>query len=81
MAYKRFVDVVSLAIDHELVRGVERNLLTILYTSLAVNGPDGAKICQAFAEEHPHIADKRADLKRELERLDNAGEELRAVAI
>ncbi|KAF8176929.1 hypothetical protein BJ912DRAFT_986412 [Pholiota molesta] len=62
VAYKRFVDVVPLAIDHEL--------------SLAVNGVDGERICRDFAGGSPEVETKRADLQKKLERLETASEEL-----
>jgi hypothetical protein len=46
VAYKRFADNVPLAIDHELVRGVERGILSIMNAGLGINGPDGLRICK-----------------------------------
>lgn len=76
VAYKRFADNVALAIDAELVRGVENGMLQLLYTSLGINGPDGLRVCLELAQESPHIGDKRADLLKKLERLENASREL-----
>ncbi len=76
VAYKRFADNVPLAIDHELVRGAERGALQMLYTSLGINGPDGLHICQELAQENPHIADRRVELLKKLERLEHASREL-----
>lgn len=76
MAYKRFTDNVPLAIDSELVRGAEKGMLQLLYTSLEINGSDGLRICQELAQEGPHIADRRSDLLKKLERLENASHEL-----
>ncbi|KAF8868930.1 P-loop containing nucleoside triphosphate hydrolase protein [Mucidula mucida] len=41
VAYKRYVDIVPLAIDFDLVRGVQQHLYA----------PDGYQICQEYAEE------------------------------
>ena len=76
MAYKRFADNIPLAIDVELVRGVERDLLQELYSKLGVNGEDGAGICHELAQESPQVADKRADLLKKLERLEIASAQL-----
>ena len=76
VAYKRFSDNVPLAIDSELVRGAEKGMLQMLYTTLGINGPDGLRVCQELAQESPHIADKRSDLLKKLERLENASREL-----
>jgi hypothetical protein len=81
VAYKRFSDNISLAIDFELVRGVERHLLTALYATLGINGPDGARICKELAQESPHLADRRADLKGKLQRLLSASSELLLVSV
>ncbi|KJA28733.1 hypothetical protein HYPSUDRAFT_61585 [Hypholoma sublateritium FD-334 SS-4] len=73
VAYKRFADNVPLAVDVELVRGVERNLLPVLYSSLGINGANGDAICKEFAQENRKVADRRAELTHKLERLE-AGE-------
>lgn len=76
VAYKRFADNIPLAIDVELVRGVERNVLKELYSKLGVNGEDGSRICRELAQESPQVADKRAELVKKLERLEVASAEL-----
>ena len=76
MAYKRFADNVPLAIDLELVQGAEQNILSTLYSSLGINGQDGARVCRELAQESPQIADRRADLLKKLERLETASDEL-----
>ena len=65
-----------LAIDSELVRGAEKGMLQLLYESLGINGSDGLRICQDLAQESPHIADRRSDLRKKLERLEDASHEL-----
>ena len=76
VAYKRFADNIPLAIDVELVRGVERGILKELYSKLGVNGEDGARICRELAQESPQVSDKRADLRKKLERLEIASSQL-----
>jgi hypothetical protein len=81
VAYKRFADNIPLAIDVELVRGVERNVLRELYSKLGVNGEDGARICCELAQESPQVANKRADLLKKLERLEFASAQLLQLGI
>ncbi|RXW23695.1 hypothetical protein EST38_g2159 [Candolleomyces aberdarensis] len=76
LAYKRVADNIPLAVDHELVRGIERDVLKILYGRLGINGPDGHRIAKELATESPQIADKRQDLMKRLERLQIATNEL-----
>ena len=68
-----------LAIDRELVRGSAVDLLRILYGGLGVNGLEGTRVCRELAQESPQVADKRVDLKKKLERLETAREELLSI--
>ncbi|KAF8152891.1 P-loop containing nucleoside triphosphate hydrolase protein [Pholiota molesta] len=79
VAYKRFVDNVPLAIDVELVRGVETEILSVLYAKLGINGPDGDAICKELAQEGRKVAERRRDLTKKLERLQSARLELFAI--
>jgi Dynamin GTPase effector domain len=79
VAYKRFADNVPLAIDRELVCGIKQDILSILYSKLGLNGPDGHKICKELAQESPQVADKRVDLQKKLERLQTASSQLLSV--
>ncbi|KAF8957357.1 P-loop containing nucleoside triphosphate hydrolase protein [Flammula alnicola] len=81
VAYKRFADNIPLAIDFELVRGVERDLLPELYTHLGINGPNGDAICKDLAQESRKTAERRLDLHKKLERLESARLELFIVAV
>jgi len=81
VAYKRFTDNIPLAIDRELVQGIERGLLRASYSNLGVNGSDGTRICQELAQESPQISDKRADLQKKLERLEIASRELLHIGV
>ncbi|TFK21930.1 hypothetical protein FA15DRAFT_644882 [Coprinopsis marcescibilis] len=80
VCYKRFADNVPLAIDHEFVQGIERDILPLssplLYTKLGVSGEDGHRICQELAQESSHVADRRAELEKKLERFEAANAEL-----
>lgn len=81
MAYKRFVDNVPLAIDCELVRGLETDILPTLYNGLGINGADGQRICKELLQESPHIADRREELQKKLERLSTASMELLQIGL
>ncbi len=76
VAYKRFADNIPLAIDLELVRGLERGVHSTLYAQVGVSGPDAIIICQRLAGESPAVARDRADLLKKLERLESASKEL-----
>ncbi|EAU91841.2 myxovirus resistance 1 [Coprinopsis cinerea okayama7 len=76
VAYKRFADNVPQAVDYELVRGIERNILSVLYSRLGIDGPEGHRICKELAHENHHVAAKRRDLEKKLERLETAMAEL-----
>ena len=71
-----FADNIPLAIDVELVQGIERNVLKELYSKLGVNGEDGARVCHELAQESPQVADKKADLLKNLEQLEIASAQL-----
>ncbi|KDR69881.1 hypothetical protein GALMADRAFT_128490 [Galerina marginata CBS 339.88] len=81
VAYKRFADIIPLAIDQELVRGLERDLLEALYDQLGTNNTDGHEISKDLAQESPQVADKRADLGKKLERLETAQRELLGISV
>lgn len=76
VAYKRFTDNVPMAIDKELVYGIQRNLLLTLNTQLGINGRDGERKCQELATESPRNARRRRELQKKLERLKIARNEL-----
>ncbi|KAF8623386.1 hypothetical protein AX17_007424 [Amanita inopinata Kibby_2008] len=79
VAYKRFADNVPNAVDVELIRGVERDLLQVLYAGIGIHGRDGRQICRELSKEHPTTAHKRAELKKKLERLKTASHELLSI--
>jgi len=76
VAYKRFADNIPLAIDYELVRGVEQDVLPALYTGLGITGPDGARNCKELAQENPSVASRREELTKKLERMEAASQQL-----
>lgn len=65
-----------MAIDFEVVQGVERGLHAALISGLKVSGPDGYHVCKEFVKEAANIQSHREDLKKKCERLRMAREEL-----
>ncbi|KAG5730381.1 Interferon-induced GTP-binding protein Mx [Termitomyces sp. T112] len=76
VAYKRFADNIPLAIDYELIWGVERNVLETLSKGLGINGDNGDRICKELAQENATIAVRREELAKKLERMHMAGQQL-----
>ncbi|KAH9917091.1 P-loop containing nucleoside triphosphate hydrolase protein [Amylocystis lapponica] len=78
VAYKRFVDYVPMAIDYELVLGLDRNgaLENQLLKGLGITGTEGSRRCKDLLEEPPNIVMRRQDLEKRWERLDTAKKEL-----
>ncbi|KAJ7731654.1 P-loop containing nucleoside triphosphate hydrolase protein [Mycena metata] len=76
VAYKRVADNIPAAIDHDLIRGVGRNILPTLMKGIGLNGPDAMRIAKDFARENPAVAGKRAELEKKLERLETASRQL-----
>ncbi|KAJ6529345.1 hypothetical protein B0H19DRAFT_1274376 [Mycena capillaripes] len=76
VAYKRVADNIPAAIDHDLVRGVGRDILPTLMKGLGLNGSDAMRIAEDFARENPAVAGKRTELEKKLERLETASRQL-----
>ncbi|KAG6887851.1 hypothetical protein C0995_012216 [Termitomyces sp. Mi166 len=76
VAYKRFADNIPLAIDYELVQGVERDVLKALHAGLGINGNNGDRICKELAQENTTIAARREELSKKLERMQLAAQQL-----
>ncbi|KAF5374338.1 hypothetical protein D9758_004674 [Tetrapyrgos nigripes] len=77
VAYKRFADNVPLAIDAELVRGLERDIFNTLTSKLGIySESEGSEICQELAQENPQVSDRREELTKKLERMQSASREL-----
>ncbi|KZT28391.1 hypothetical protein NEOLEDRAFT_1154609 [Neolentinus lepideus HHB14362 ss-1] len=76
VAYKRVTDNIPLAIDRELVRGLQRELQQALYKGLGLSGPDSAQICRELTQEPINISARREELNKKKERLEGAKVEL-----
>ncbi|KAG6839341.1 hypothetical protein C0991_003440, partial [Blastosporella zonata] len=76
VAYKRFVDNIPLAVDYELIWGVERDVLAALNIGLGINGENGDRICKELAQENVSVAGRREELSKKLERMHAASQHL-----
>ncbi|KAF8419805.1 P-loop containing nucleoside triphosphate hydrolase protein [Boletus edulis BED1] len=77
VAYKRFADMVPMAIDHEIILGLQRGIDEALREGLQITGPDGYSRCKSIVEEFSTIASTRQELQKKMERLQAARQELR----
>ena len=81
VAYKRFIDMVPMAIDYELVRGLERGLDRALRDGLQLTGTHAHERCAAMLQEPASVAMKRQEVLKKLERLREARKELRKLSV
>ncbi|KAJ7651398.1 hypothetical protein FB45DRAFT_1079214, partial [Roridomyces roridus] len=81
VAYKRVTDNIPAAIDHELVRGIGRGVLQMLYSGLEINGAKSEQICRDFAEESLSVREQREELESKLRRLRMGEGKLRQVGV
>ncbi|KAI0764302.1 P-loop containing nucleoside triphosphate hydrolase protein [Trametes elegans] len=81
VAHKRFADNVPMAIDYELVLGLDRNeaLEKALRVGLGIGGVDGHKHCKEYIQEPRHISERREELLKKRERLETARHKLNEV--
>jgi hypothetical protein len=76
VAYKRFTDIVPMAIDHEFVSGIERDIQVTLLKGLGLSGKNGFNIAREFVQEPPNVSARREELQKKLDRLNTARNEL-----
>ncbi|KIM86047.1 hypothetical protein PILCRDRAFT_5119 [Piloderma croceum F 1598] len=81
VAYKRFSDIVPMAIDHEFVSGVERDIQSALLKGLGLSGKDGFQIARQLVQEPHNVSARREELKKKLDRLNTARNELLHVGL
>jgi hypothetical protein len=68
---------VPIAVDYEIVLGLEKNIAKALEEGLQITGPDGYARCQKMLQELSSIASRRQDVQKKLERLQAARQELK----
>ncbi|KAG2338315.1 hypothetical protein BDR05DRAFT_893920 [Suillus weaverae] len=81
VAYKRFADMVPLAIDYEIVRGLHKGIEQALLDGLSLTGPDAYERCKLMVQEPSSVASKRTELQKKLDRLHAASSELRKLFV
>ena len=72
---------VPLAIDHEMVRGLEKGMEYAMRDGLQLTGPDAHSRCQMMVQEPSMVASRRTDLQKKLDRLHAASVELRKLLV
>ncbi|KIK82818.1 hypothetical protein PAXRUDRAFT_832134 [Paxillus rubicundulus Ve08.2h10] len=77
VAYKRFADMVPIAVDYEIVLGLEQNINKALQNGLQITGPEGYSRCRNMLQEFSSVASRRQDVQKKMERLQAARQELK----
>ncbi|KIJ63497.1 hypothetical protein HYDPIDRAFT_29303 [Hydnomerulius pinastri MD-312] len=77
VAYKRFADLVPMAIDYEIVLGLENNMEKALQEGLQITGPDGYARCESMLQELSSVSSARQEVQKKMGRLQAARQELR----
>ncbi|CAL1711881.1 unnamed protein product [Somion occarium] len=78
VAYKRYADLVPMAIDHELILALDRDraLETALLKGLGITGAEAYQKCKEFLQEAPNVVARREELQKKRDRLVTAQQEL-----
>jgi len=66
-----------MAIDHEIVLGVQKGMDKALQEGLQITGPDAYSRCKGMLEERISIVTTRRDIEEKRQRLMAARQELR----
>ena len=77
VAYKRFVDMVPMAIDHEIVLGIQHGIDNALRQGLQVTGLDGPDRCRRMLEQNISVVTERQEVQEKMKRLRAARAQLR----
>jgi Dynamin GTPase effector domain len=70
-----------MAIDHEFMFGVERDIQITLLKGLRLSGQDGFKIARELIQEPHNVSACREELQKKLDRLYTARNELLHVGL
>ncbi|CCA70427.1 hypothetical protein PIIN_04366 [Serendipita indica DSM 11827] len=79
VAYRRFIDNISLTIDSHLFKAFAESLDDVLFSGLSLSGDGARQRCQAFIQEDPEVTRRRASLDQDLERFENAFSDLQNI--
>ena len=66
-----------MAIDRDLVHGLEKGIDEALQEGLQITGLDGYNHCKSLIEEASSVASTRQEIQKKMERLQAARQELR----
>ncbi|KAG8220547.1 hypothetical protein J3R82DRAFT_3266 [Butyriboletus roseoflavus] len=77
VAYKRIADMIPMAIDHEIILGVQRGVDKALQEGLRITGPDGYSRCKNMLEERVYVVSARREIQEKIQRLLAARQELK----
>jgi hypothetical protein len=69
VAYKRFGDNVPLAVDREILRGLDSGIGPALFRGLGLGGENGHQKCKELLQEPPNTASRRTELQKKRDRL------------
>ncbi|KAH7883426.1 P-loop containing nucleoside triphosphate hydrolase protein [Phlebopus sp. FC_14] len=81
VAYKRFADLIPMAIDYEIVLGLRNGMQKALQDGLGITGPEGYTRCKSMLQEFANITSKREEVKKKMERLQAARQELKRLSL
>jgi Dynamin GTPase effector domain len=70
-----------MAIDHEFVSGVGRDIQVTLLKGLGLSGPNGYAIARELMQEPHNVSARREELQKKLDRLNTARNELLHVGL
>ena len=81
VTFKRFTDLVPMAIDQELLRGLDwdRGLRLSLAKGLGITGPGSLDKAKEYLRELPDVKSRRESLQKKRERLESAKRELQSI--
>ena len=81
VAFKRFTDMIPMAIDQELLRGLDwgRGLYPALTKGLEITGPGSLDKAKEYLQEPPEVKNRRESLQKKRERLQSAKRELQSI--
>ncbi|KAG9308178.1 P-loop containing nucleoside triphosphate hydrolase protein [Chiua virens] len=77
VSYKRFADMVPMAIDHEMVLGIQKGIDKAIQEGLEITGPNGYERCKGMLEERIGVVTARQEILEKMKRLRAARQELK----
>ncbi|KAH7929544.1 hypothetical protein BV22DRAFT_1102356 [Leucogyrophana mollusca] len=81
VSYKRFADLVPMAIDYEIIAEFGDTIEQVLRTELQITGPEAHDRCRTLVQELGSVASRREELQKKMDRLHTASAELRTLGL